>query len=175
MAFLAAITEGMIYPFFSVYLGQLVTLLTNVKNHPQTLSNANLAALMILVFALVQLICPTIYKAIFGYVGSCLTQRLRTNIFLKMLRMPVAWLDRPKNSSGALSTRLSTDCTSVNSLITLYLALLLQAISLLLTGLIVSYTYEWHTAIVGTIFLPFIICLGILQVAYQSGYKIEND
>jgi ATP-binding cassette, subfamily B (MDR/TAP), member 1 len=175
IAFLASIGEGMVYPFFAMYLGKLVALLTTVKTNPASLTAANFAALMIIVFALFQLICPTIHKAVFGYVGSCLTQRLRKKIFLKMLRMPVAWFDIAKNNSGALSTRLSSDCNSVNSLVTVFIAVLLQISSLLITGLIISFTFEWRTAIVGTLFLPFLIFVGILQIAYHAGFSANND
>lgn len=39
-----------------------------------------------------------------------LTMKLREDTFTKLLRMPVAYFDEPKNNAGTLTARLSVDC-----------------------------------------------------------------
>lgn len=45
--------------------------------------------------------------------GSRLTLRLREKVFEATLRQEMGWFDRTENSVGALSARLSGDCSSV--------------------------------------------------------------
>jgi ATP-binding cassette, subfamily B (MDR/TAP), member 1 len=49
----------------------------------------------------------------FGIIGENLTMRLRKSTFTAMLTQEVAWYDDPKNSTGALCSRLSGDAASV--------------------------------------------------------------
>ncbi|RXM28403.1 Multidrug resistance protein 1 [Acipenser ruthenus] len=49
----------------------------------------------------------------FGKSGEILTMRLRFRAFKAMLRQDLGWFDDPKNSTGALTTRLATDAAQV--------------------------------------------------------------
>lgn len=49
----------------------------------------------------------------FAKSGELLTRRLRKVGFQAMLRQEIGWFDDPKNSSGALTTRLATDASMV--------------------------------------------------------------
>ena len=50
---------------------------------------------------------------LFGYSGEKLTTRLRTWSFEKMLNLEIGFFDDPSHSTGALTTRLSTDASKV--------------------------------------------------------------
>lgn len=49
----------------------------------------------------------------FAKSGELLTRRLRKVGFQAMLRQEIGWFDDPKNSPGALTTRLATDASMV--------------------------------------------------------------
>lgn len=49
----------------------------------------------------------------FGKSGELLTRRLRKVGFQAMLKQEVGWFDDPRNSPGALTTRLATDASMV--------------------------------------------------------------
>ena len=50
---------------------------------------------------------------LFGYSGEKLTTRLRTWSFEKILNLEIGFFDDPSHSTGALTTRLSTDASKV--------------------------------------------------------------
>lgn len=49
----------------------------------------------------------------FAKSGELLTRRLRKLGFQAMLRQEIGWFDDPRNSPGALTTRLATDASMV--------------------------------------------------------------
>jgi ABC-type multidrug transport system fused ATPase/permease subunit len=51
--------------------------------------------------------------ALFGISGERLTTRLRRKCFNKLLNMEMSYFDDPLNTTGALTTRLSTDASKV--------------------------------------------------------------
>ena len=55
--------------------------------------------------------------------------------------MPIIWFDKPKNSCGAISARLASDCQSVNGLVTTYLSIIFQNLTNLITGIIIAFIY----------------------------------
>lgn len=58
----------------------------------------------------------------FAKSGEMLTRRLRKVGFHTMLKQEIGWFDDPRNSPGALTTRLATDASMV------------QGVSNILTG-----------------------------------------
>ena len=55
--------------------------------------------------------------------------------------MPVPWFDLTKNSAGVLTSRLSTDCSIVNTMVTTVISLAFQNLSILLSAIIISLVY----------------------------------
>lgn len=97
----------MIYPFFSIFLGRMMTYLIEFDKDPvQARTDANSSAIIIFLLAVVQLIVPIIYSGSFSYVGQCVSVRIRSETYHKILKMPVGWFDKPKNKSGSLSAQL---------------------------------------------------------------------
>lgn len=135
----------------------------------------NFSATILFCLALLQLILPVIYKGSFTYVGYCVSTKIRTQTYSKILNMPVAWFDEPKNSSGALSTQLEVDCTTVNNLITTFISVLLQDIGVLIVGLTIAFLHEPKTAVLALVFLPLLIFTGIVQIYVQQGLFTKSS
>jgi len=57
------------------------------------------------------------------------------------MKMPVPWFDLTKNSAGTLTSRLSTDCLAVNSMVTTTISISLQNLSTLISGLVIAFVY----------------------------------
>ena len=89
--------------------------------------------------------------------------------------MPIVWFDKPKNSSGALSARLASECKSVNGLITTNIAITFQNITNLLSGVIIALVFEWRTALVAIGLLPLMIIAGIIQMKFTMGFSDDTD
>ena len=89
--------------------------------------------------------------------------------------MPVSWFDLPKKNAGALTARLSADCRKVNGLTTTFIAITIQNISTLVTGLIIAFIYEWRITLVALGFIPLMIIAGIVQMATSTGFSAKTD
>jgi ATP-binding cassette, subfamily B (MDR/TAP), member 1 len=76
--------------------------------------------------------------------------------------MPIAWFDNPKNNAGSLTARLSTDSQIVNGLTTTYIAITIQNMSSLISGIVIAFVYEWRTSLVALGLLPLMIISGII-------------
>ena len=84
-------------------------------------------------------------------------------------------MDNPKNSSGALSARLASDCQTVNGLTTTYVSILIQNIANLTAGLIISFIFEWRTSLVSLGLIPFMIIAGAIQMQFTTGFSAKTD
>ena len=89
--------------------------------------------------------------------------------------MPIPWFDKPKNSSGALSARLASDCKTVNGLATTYIAVMIQNVATLISGLTIAFIYEWRTSLVALGLIPFLILGGAVQMIVTTGYSETTD
>ena len=70
-----------------------------------------------------------------------------------------------------MAARLSTDCQLINS----FVSISVQNISLLISGIMIAFVYEWRTAPVTLGLLPLMILCGILNMAFQTGFSDKTD
>ena len=89
--------------------------------------------------------------------------------------MPIPWFDEPRNNGGTLAARLSTDCQLINSVTTTVVSISVQNISLLISGIVIAFVYEWRTALVALGLLPLMILCGIIDMAFQTGFSDKTD
>lgn len=98
----------------------------------------------------------------------------RDELFDSTLRQDMSFFDRPENTTGALVSRLSSEPTSIQELISMNLALMLINIVNLVSSVILAIAYGWK--------LGLVLALGALPVLVASGYvrirlefKFEDD
>ena len=73
--------------------------------------------------------------------GRNITGQIREEAYVKMLKMPIPWFDKPKNNAGALAGRLSADCEFINGITTTFIAIFIQIITTLIGGLIIAFIF----------------------------------
>jgi ATP-binding cassette subfamily B (MDR/TAP) protein 1 len=128
--------------------------------------------LLFFILGIASFLLTTLQLGFFNIVGEDITLKLRSEVFLKLMKMPIAWFDVPRNNSGTLAARLSTDCSQVNSLATTVIGIMLQNISSLITGIVIGFVFDWRTTLVAIGLMPFLILAGLLEMQYQTG---QND
>lgn len=89
--------------------------------------------------------------------------------------MPVPWFDIPRNNAGILTTRLSTDCTTINKVTTTIVGVYVQSVATLISGVVIALVYEWRTALVAMGLLPLLILAGAAQMAMMTGFSDKSD
>lgn len=75
--------------------------------------------------------------------------------------------------SGAIGARLSTDASTVRSLVGDALGLLVQNIATMLAGLIIAFAANWLLAIIILFVLPFVGLQGFLQMKFYKGFTAD--
>ncbi|KAL5101215.1 hypothetical protein RYX36_005542 [Vicia faba] len=65
----------------------------------------------------VTLVVLPLQNYFFGIAGGKLIERVRSLTFEKIVHQEIRWFDNPANSSGAVGARLSTDASTVKSLV----------------------------------------------------------
>ncbi len=159
---ICAMIYGMCQPFIAVLLANMLTILAD-PSASNFSSRAGLFSGLFLVDAFVAFISVGIEMALFNLAAERLARRIRKDVFKKFVRMPIGWFDEPANNAGALGSKLSTDATLVNNLISSVFGNYLQAVSSMVTGLVISLIADWRIALIGLGCAPFMTFAGMAR------------
>lgn len=171
-----AIANGGVFPAFSIFLSKMLAVLINFGNDPvKAREDANLYALIFFIIALAALVCQLLVELIFTYIGENITEKVRNETYHKILKMPIPWFDKEKNSSGSLSARLASDCKAVKGLVTTYINVTITSVVTLIAGVVIALIYEWRTSLVALGLLPLIVISGVIQMAFTDGFSDKTD
>ncbi|TMS06757.1 Bile salt export pump [Larimichthys crocea] len=110
----------------------------------------------------------------FAKSGELLTRRLRKLGFQAMLSQEVGWFDDPRNSPGALTTRLATDASMVQGATGSQIGMIVNSLTNIGASLIIAFYFSWKLALVVLCFLPFIGLSGAFQAKMLTGFENKD-
>jgi ABC-type multidrug transport system fused ATPase/permease subunit len=125
-------------------------------------------------FGILMLFAFTFQNFLFACSGEALTKRLRSKTFRTLLRQEVAYFDNPKNNTGALCTRLATEASAVQGATGIRIGTMLQTLSALGGGIIISFVFSWQLTLLILAFVPFMVAGGFLQTRLMSGFASKD-
>ncbi|KAI9888957.1 MAG: GTPase-activating protein [Vezdaea aestivalis] len=133
--------------------------------------DVNFWAAMYLMWAWVQFIAFAVQESSFAYCSEKLIHRARDQAFRYILRQDIAFFDEDSNTSGALTSFLSTETTHLAGLSGITLGTLCTVTTTLASAIIISVIIGWKLGLVCTATIPILLLCGFFRFWMLSRFQ----
>ncbi|XP_058212255.1 ABC transporter B family member 9-like isoform X3 [Rhododendron vialii] len=164
----ASSLSGVVFPLLGVLLSASVKMFYEPKSELN--KDSRFWALVYVGLGIATLVVILVQNYCFGVAGGKLIQRIRSLSFEKVVHQEISWFDDPKNSSGAVGARLSTDASTLRSLVGDCLAQIVQNMATVIAGLVIAFTANWILALIILVVLPLVVLQGFFQQKFIDGF-----
>lgn len=162
--FFFAVLSGAGQPVQSVFFAKGITTLSLPPAlYGKLRHDANFWSLMFLMLGLVQLVTQSAQGLIFAICSESLIYRARSKSFRAMLRQDIAFFDLPENSTGALTSFLSTETKHLSGVSGATLGTILMVSTTLTVALTVALAFGWKLALVCISTVPVLLLCGFYR------------
>ncbi|XP_061356075.1 ABC transporter B family member 9-like [Gastrolobium bilobum] len=168
---IAAAVHGVVLPVFGLLLSSVIN--TFYKPPDKLKKESEFWALLFLGLGFITLVAIPVQNYFFGIAGGKLIERIRSMTFQKVVHQEISWFDHPENSSGAVSSRLATDASTVRTLVGDTLALIVQNIATVTAGVVMAFSANWILALVILAVSPLLLMQGYLQTKFLKGFSAD--
>ncbi|KAI5277102.1 putative ABC transporter [Aureobasidium subglaciale] len=163
---LVYLTVGGTQPAQAIIFSRLIRVFTLEGSEAKR--QADFYALMFFVLAIVNLFGYFLIGVAYNTLGQTLTHRYRREMIERIVHFDQDFFDRPENSSGALTAKLSSVPSSVQELMSANLGLMLNVVVNIIATSVVAIAFGWK--------LGLTLVFGGLTVIVAGGYiRIRLD
>ncbi|KAF5864930.1 GTPase-activating protein [Aspergillus alliaceus] len=125
--------------------------------------DANFWSLMFFVVGIAQFINLSIHGAAFAVSSERLIRRARSKAFRTILRQDITFFDREENSTGALTSFLSTETKHLSGVSGVTLGTILMTSTTLGAAIVISLAIGWKLALVCISVVPVLLACGFYR------------
>ncbi|KAM4705145.1 ATP-binding cassette sub-family B member 5-like [Rhinophrynus dorsalis] len=166
---LSAAVNGAAHPAFSIFFAKIVAVF-GTNDVDLIRSESNMYSIIFAVIGVISFVTRFIQGFMFGRSGEVLTMRLRQMAFKAMLRQEMSWFDDKKNNTGALTTRLATDASQIQTATGSRLGLIAENVASMGLSVIIAFIYGWEMTLLVLVMAPLIIITGLLETRALAGF-----
>ena len=164
---------GASFPAFAVLFGEMYGTLS-LEDAEEVQRNANFYSLLFLGLGVTTGISTFIQTYMFNYAGVKLTSRLRSQTFNAMMSQEMGWFDDSRNAVGALCARLAGDCASVQGATGSRIGSIVQAGSVILIGIGISFYYNWKMTLVASVSIPIVLISIVMEARLVEKSNVKE-
>ncbi|KAL8550599.1 hypothetical protein ACS0TY_009142 [Phlomoides rotata] len=151
-----AVGVGAVLAVSSYCMGSLVSAYFETKKS-KIKSETRFYSIMFLIICVIIFFCNLLQHYSFSVMGERLTKRIRELVLRKILTFEIGWFDRDENTSAAVCARLSTEASTVRSLVGDRMSLLIQVFANAVLSFALALIIAWRLAVVLIAIQPLII------------------
>ncbi|KAJ5584031.1 ABC multidrug transporter mdr1 [Penicillium hispanicum] len=134
-------------------------------------SDANFWSLMFLVVGIVQFFTFSIHGLAFALCSERLIRKARSKAFRIMLRQDINFFDKEENSTGALTSFLSTETKHLSGVSGQTLGTILMTSTTLIAAIVVSLSFGWKLALVCISVVPVLLACGFYRFYMLAAFQ----
>ncbi|OJD15191.1 hypothetical protein AJ78_04522 [Emergomyces pasteurianus Ep9510] len=178
--FLVSIICGGGQPTMAIFFAKAIATLSLPESlYDKLRTDANFWSLMFLMLGLVTLVAYSVQGSLFAICSERLIHRARHEAFRSMLRQDIVFFDREENSTGALTSFLSTETKHLSGVSGVTLGTILLVTTTLTASCIVALVIGWKLALVCIATIPILLACGyyrfyilaVFQTRSQKAYQ----
>ncbi|XP_076019746.1 ATP-dependent translocase ABCB1-like [Genypterus blacodes] len=170
---ISASIKGALEPSFAIILAKFIDVFAGTDKEAIR-EQAMFFSFIFVVMGVLHFVTTFLMAFCFGTSGEILTMKLRLEGFKAMLRQDLRWFNEPKNSVGALTTRLATDAAQVQGATGTHMAAQVQNVANLGTSIIICFAIGWELTLLVLCMVLFIAAPGTIQMKLLSGYAAKD-
>uniref|UniRef100_A0A3Q3VSZ1 Uncharacterized protein n=1 Tax=Mola mola TaxID=94237 RepID=A0A3Q3VSZ1_MOLML len=170
---ICAMINGAMQPAFTVIFSMIIGVFAN-SNQETAAERSVFFSIMFAVIGCISFVTMFLQGFCFGKSGEILTLKLRLKAFTSMMRQDLSWFDNPKNTVGALTTRLAADPTQVQGAAGLRMATLMQNFTNMGTSIIIAFVYGWELTLLILVVVPILVIAAAAEMKLLSGHAAED-
>ncbi|KAM4688619.1 ATP-binding cassette sub-family B member 5-like [Discoglossus pictus] len=166
---LAAAVNGSMQPTFCIFFAKFIVIFAT-NDSLKIRHEVNIYSIIISSLSVVAFVTYFLQGFFFGKSGEELTMRLRQMSFKAMLHQEIAWFDDKKHNTGALTTRLATDTSEVQTATGSRLGLVARNVACMVLSVILAFVYGWELSLLILAMMPVLVITGLLQTRALTGF-----
>ncbi|KAM4688618.1 ATP-binding cassette sub-family B member 5-like [Discoglossus pictus] len=166
---LAAAINGSLHPAFCIFFGKIIDVYASNDDF-KIRRESDMYSIIFSCLGVIAFLTYFMQGFFFGRSGEVLTMRLRQMSFKAMLRQEIAWFDDKKNNTGALTTRLATDASQVQTATGSRLGLVANNVACMGLSVILGFVYGWELSLLLLATMPVLVITGMLETRALAGF-----
>ncbi|CAI7642787.1 unnamed protein product [Penicillium glandicola] len=157
-----------------LYAKAISSLSLPASQYAKLRSDANFWSLMFFIVGIVQIITFSIHGIAFAFSSERLIRKARSKAFRVMLRQDINFFDREENSTGALTSFLSTETKHLSGISGQTLGTILMTSTTLIAAIVIALSFGWKLALVCISVVPILLGCGFYRFYMLAAFQARS-